>query len=163
MDLRRQQSGESSANKFLDLIADPFQAQVRRSCYSLFGPKLTLSLGTTKQYLRCCYLLFCSYRISIHRLLLLATPQLTHIRPSSQTCRREASPYTSWQEAIQLASCRDECQGAGACGQDRLGCCSLPPFHADDQEHILGGYNIWVGHLDTDRCHRRFTVLQAVE
>jgi hypothetical protein len=36
MGLRRQQSGESSANKFLDLIADPFQAQVRRSCGSLF-------------------------------------------------------------------------------------------------------------------------------
>ena len=113
MVLEGRQNGDTSTDRFLNLIADPFQAQVR--CLPLrytFGPKLMLP-GPTKLHLRRHSLLLRRYRPPICRLLLSSTTKLARLCASSKTCRRQTSTHAVGQHAIQLVGSRQERERAG--------------------------------------------------
>jgi hypothetical protein len=85
LDMERRQEGESSTDRFLDLIADPFQTEVSPTCaYLTVFPDCCQ--GPAKFYIRRYRLQLCSSWTIIPRFLLPATPELSRVCPPSQAC-----------------------------------------------------------------------------
>lgn len=78
MELGKRQKQESSTDKFLDLIADPFQAQVGSQILSLRCCAETkgISIGPANFHLRGYYLLIRRIGCTIPRFLLSSTEEL---------------------------------------------------------------------------------------
>jgi hypothetical protein len=89
MDAVRRQNGESGTDKFLDLIADPFQAQVSLMLWVTNLPYYqTYTTVTGPRELHLCRyrLLLRCIRSAGHRILLPPPAKLPRLRTTSQTC-----------------------------------------------------------------------------
>lgn len=99
MDVLRRQQEQSSTDRFLDLIADPFQAEVSQELTHI-QVHTDKDIGPAKFHLRRYRVQLCSSWPAFPRILFLATSKFPGICAESETCRRETQTYTSWQEAI---------------------------------------------------------------
>jgi hypothetical protein len=162
MDAVRRQE-ESGTDKFLDLIADPFQAEVSVMLHPHIPVPNLHHIGPRELHLCCYCVLVRNFWPTGHRILLPPTAKLTSICATSETCGRETPTETARQEAIRLAECRHGCQRAGSGGHNRLGCSSVSKVPANDSGYLLrvDGHRLW--HSDTDKRCRRVELLQAVE
>jgi hypothetical protein len=87
MDVWRRQNGESGTDKFLDLIADPFQGEVSTPVRSDACIVLTVFVDPRELDLRRYCIFLCYFGAAGRSLLLPSTSQLTSLRAASETCR----------------------------------------------------------------------------
>jgi hypothetical protein len=163
--IQRRQNGESSTDRFLDLIADPFQSQVRHMFALLVLSRCSSNSvkGPTKLDIRRHCLQLRRIWSALPRLLLPTTSEFESICATRETRRRETPACTTRQHTFQLDKCYQECQRTGSRGQDRPRCGHFFAVFTDGPQHLLRHDGVRMWHPNPSQRGRRIIILQPVE